>query len=80
MTLNSIMQNQAIRHVVGSKAVPLRAAAAAPPYGRPANQDYADIDLPASARTSDFDLATIAIAGSIILFKLLMLSVLLVAF
>ncbi len=42
--------------------------------------DYADIELPGTAKARDFDMATIAIVASIVLFKLLMLSVLIVAF
>ena len=42
--------------------------------------DYADIELGGAAKRSDFDMGTVAIVGSIIVFKLLMLSVLLVAF
>jgi len=42
--------------------------------------DYADIELDGTAKRSDFDVGTVAIVGSIIVFKLLMLSVLLVAF
>ena len=42
--------------------------------------DYADIELDGTAKRSDFDMGTVAIVGSIIVFKLLMLSVLLVAF
>ena len=42
--------------------------------------DYADIELPGTSRARDFDMATIAIVASIVMFKLLMLSVLIVAF
>ena len=42
--------------------------------------DYADIELPGTSKASDFDMATIAIVASIIVFKLLMLSVLIVGF
>jgi hypothetical protein len=45
-----------------------------------ARSNYAEIDLPGSAEARDFDIATVAIVASIILFKLLMLSVLVVAF
>jgi hypothetical protein len=45
-----------------------------------ARSDYADIELPGTAKAKDFDVATIAIVTSIVLFKLLMLSVLIVAF
>jgi hypothetical protein len=42
--------------------------------------DYSDVELPGTAKARDFDMATIAVVASIVLFKLLMLSVLIVAF
>jgi hypothetical protein len=40
---------------------------------------YADIELPATAKRSDFDLQTVAIVTAIIVFKLSMLGLLLVS-
>ena len=42
--------------------------------------DYADIELPGTSRARDFDMATIAIVASSVLFKQRMLSVLIVGF
>jgi hypothetical protein len=56
----------------------LSADTAVRPISRP-DLAYAELELPA-AQASDFDWRTIAIVAGIIIFKLLMLSVLLVAF
>ena len=42
--------------------------------------DYADIELPGTSEAKDFDMATVAVVAAIVVFKLLMLSVLIVAF
>jgi hypothetical protein len=56
----------------------LAADSAPRPISRP-DLAYAELELP-GAEASDFDWRTIAIVAGIIIFKLLMLSVLLVAF
>jgi hypothetical protein len=42
--------------------------------------DYSEIELSRSGGTSDFDISTIAVLAGLVIFTLLMLSVLLVAF
>jgi hypothetical protein len=58
------------------EALRLRSGATAP-AAMPA---YSQIELPGATRRSDFDAGTVAIVASIVMFKLLMLSVLFVAF
>jgi hypothetical protein len=79
VTTQTDLREQPVTQVQASRFAYRGASAVPEPAGRAA-QAYAEVDLSGGAGKYDFDAATVAIVSGIVVFKLLMLSVLIVAF